>query len=104
MLGRWAWDLGETLGRRGECVAVPFECGAFVLGEREAFQYLVDAVFDFETSSARHSSRQSVTVGAVPRSTSPVTENTLVYGDHRVVTTVIRHRAGERGLIGSQSS
>ncbi|UVS78208.1 hypothetical protein [Actinokineospora sp. UTMC 2448] len=35
-------------GQRGECGTVTFGSGALVIAQGEAFEHLVDAVFDFE--------------------------------------------------------
>jgi hypothetical protein len=41
-----AWDLGVSLGQRGERVAVTFEGVAFVIGESAAFEQLLEALPD----------------------------------------------------------
>jgi hypothetical protein len=48
-------DVGRALGQCGECVAVAFEGGAFVVGEGEAFEHLVDAVSDSSSRPALES-------------------------------------------------
>lgn len=40
------WDVGEPVHDGGEGFSVAFECGAFVVGEVELLEHLVDPVFD----------------------------------------------------------
>jgi ribosomal protein S18 acetylase RimI-like enzyme len=42
----WSCDVGESVGEGGQGRSVAFECGAFVVGEVELLEHLIDPVFD----------------------------------------------------------